>query len=73
MLQTPLHPDAVDVHGRSALVAASGQGHVQAVGLLLEANADKDRNKCFGRYWPDGGFCARPRGSCAVAAGGQGG
>ena len=48
MLQTPLHPDAVDVHGRSALVAASGQGHVQAVGLLLEANADKDRTNALG-------------------------
>ena len=73
MLQTPLHPDAVDVHGRSALVAASGQGHVQAVGLLLEANADKDRTNALGDTGLTVASGARPRGSCAVAAGGQGG
>ena len=42
MLQHPQNPNMVDSQGRSALVAASQEGHVEILCLLLEAGADKN-------------------------------
>ena len=40
MLQLPLNPDLVDAQGTSALMAASSEGHVEILSLLLEADGD---------------------------------
>ena len=42
LLQRPLSPNATDEGGSGAMYAASLEGHLQCVLLLLEAGADKD-------------------------------